>query len=74
MLCCFFLLGIPALIFSLKAREQYRSGRFQDAQENARTSRKLNIIGIVIGSIAIVYYCNTIYRTYVEINNKLIRQ
>jgi hypothetical protein len=54
MLCCFFWLGIPALIFSLKAREQYRSGRYQDAQGNARTSRTLNIIGIVIGSIAVV--------------------
>ena len=53
MLCCVFFLGIPALIFSLKAREQYRNGRFELAEENASIAKKLNIAGIVIGSLVI---------------------
>ena len=51
MLCCVCCLGLPAIIFSVKAREQYRSGRFELAQDNADTAKKLNITGIIIGSI-----------------------
>jgi hypothetical protein len=53
MLCCVCCLGVPAIIFSVKARDQYRIGRFELAQNNADTAKKLNIIGIIIGSIII---------------------
>jgi hypothetical protein len=52
---CGVCLGVPALIYSIKARENYHFGRYQEAKENARTAKKFNIAGFVIGSICFIF-------------------
>jgi hypothetical protein len=52
---CGICLGVPALIYSIKAREKYRFGRYQEAKENARTAKKFNIAAFVIGSICFIF-------------------
>ena len=52
--CCGVLLGLPALICSIKARNNYRSSRHVEATKNAGIAKKLNIAGFVIGSICII--------------------
>jgi len=52
---CGICLGIPALIYSIKAREKYRFGRYQEAQDNARTAKKFNIAAFVIGSVCFIF-------------------
>ena len=54
LLCCCFWLGIPALIFSIKAREKYRLGLLNEATSDAKLAKKFNTIGIVLGSILLV--------------------
>ena len=56
LLCCFFWLGIPAIIFSSRAQEKNRFGRYQEAQSDAKCAKIFNIVGITIGSIALVVY------------------
>ena len=51
---CGICLGIPALIFSIKARDNYRFGKYLEAKDNAGTAKKLNIIAFAIGSICFV--------------------
>jgi hypothetical protein len=46
--CCF-CLGIPALIFSIKAHEQFRSGFSLEAKDNAKMAKKLNTLGLIFG-------------------------
>ena len=66
-LLCFFWLGIPAIIFSVKARESFQKGLFNDAKRYAYYVKIFNIIGIIIGSVVvaaisiylIVYYTTT---------------
>ena len=51
MIFCFLWLGIPALIFSLLARDQYNSGDLIGGNSSAGISKILNIIGFVLGDI-----------------------
>jgi hypothetical protein len=51
LICWSTFLGIPALIFSIKAREQNQLGLFKQAEDNAKTAKKLNLIGLVVGLI-----------------------
>ena len=53
LICCFFWLGIPALVFSVIARENYRSGNYINGQCYANIAKKINIAGIAIGSVVI---------------------
>ena len=61
-LCCsiynlilgLFFLGIPAIIFSLKARKQFQEGKFLEAEKNATKSKHLNVVGIIIGTLVII--------------------
>ena len=55
LLCCTICLGIPALIFSIRAREQYRLGMILEAKDNAKTAYKMNIAGITIGLIIFIF-------------------
>ena len=52
---CGIFLGVPALIYSIKSRENYSFGRYQEAKQNARTAKKFNIAGFVIGSICFIF-------------------
>ena len=54
LLCCFCWLGIPAIIFSGKAKESVRNGQLVEARYEAKIARILNILGIALGSIASV--------------------
>ncbi len=56
LICCVCFLGIPALIFSLKAKRRYRLGREEEAKNSASTARSLNIAGILIGIVFIFIY------------------
>ena len=61
-LCCsiynlilgLFCLGIPAIMLSLKARKEYQSGLFIQADKHAKNAKTLNLIGIIIGSFIIL--------------------
>jgi hypothetical protein len=53
LICWSTFMGIPALIFSIKAREQYQLGLFKQAEDNAKTAKKLNLIGLVVGFLDI---------------------
>ena len=66
LLCCTICLGIPALIFSIRAREQYRLGRTLEATDNAKTAYKLNIAGITIGILLLIFLfvTKTFFRSY----------
>jgi Na+/proline symporter len=48
---CFY--GIPALIYSIKARLQLAIGKTEEAKLSAKKARKFNIIGIFSGIICI---------------------
>ena len=48
---CFWFLGIPALICSLRARNKFRKGETFDAIESASSAKLFNIIGIAMGSM-----------------------
>ncbi len=48
LLCCA-VFGIPALISSLKAKELYRKGNFEEAIDRAKYAKTLNFYGICIG-------------------------
>ena len=48
---CFY--GIPALIYSIKARLQLAFGKTEEAKLSAKKARKFNIIGIFSGIICI---------------------
>ncbi len=65
---CGFFLGLPALIFSVKAREKFRTKKFIEGQINAKVARKLNIIGVCMGLILSVIF---IYENYNYIINNL---
>ena len=54
LLCCFCWFGIPALIFSVKAREQFKTGRLSEAKNNAKIARKLNFAGFIIGTLIFI--------------------
>ena len=54
LLCCFCWLGIPAIIFSVKAKESVRNGQLVEARSEAKIASILNIVGICIGSISLV--------------------
>ena len=53
---CGFFLGLPALLFSVKAREKFRTGRIIEGQINAKVSRTLNICAVCMGLIFIAYF------------------
>ena len=53
--CCSLFLGLPALIFSIKAREQYQLGLNKQAEDNAKTAKKLNLFGLVTGILSLIF-------------------
>ena len=62
-ICCCLVLGIAAIIYSVKARNSYRMGLFGIAKIHNQRAKTFNIIGIFIGFIALVAY--TIYEIVV---------
>ncbi len=68
LISCGFFLGLPGLIFSVKAREKFRTKKFTEGQINANVARKLNIIGVCMGLILSVIF---IYENYNSIINNL---
>lgn len=54
LLCCFFPVGIFALIQSLKARFAAQDGNFGAAEQASYNARCLNILGIVLGTVIII--------------------
>jgi hypothetical protein len=46
---CFWFLGIPALICSIRARQNFKNGNIQEGNESARSAKLFNFIGILIG-------------------------
>ncbi|XP_026221861.1 dispanin subfamily A member 2b-like [Anabas testudineus] len=58
-LCCFvysnpFCLGLAALIFSIKSRDQKADGDLEGAQRYGSTALQLNIAATIVGSILVV--------------------
>ncbi|KAH3760502.1 Ras subfamily protein [Pelomyxa schiedti] len=51
MLCCFFIIGIIALIKSSEVQTHRRHNEYDAAQASSRTARTLNIFGIIFGSV-----------------------
>jgi hypothetical protein len=54
LICCSFCLGIPAVIFSCKAYDNFNTGRFAEAKSDAKIAKILNIIGVCMGSVELV--------------------
>ena len=52
--CCFFWLGIPAIVFSVIAKTQYSQGQFIDATKNSQIAKIFNIFGIITGSLFLI--------------------
>ena len=46
--------GIPALIFSIMARDNFDNGLLVRGNSNAKTAKILNIIGCIFGIIIII--------------------
>ena len=61
--------GIPAVIFSCRARDYFDLGLIAQGNSKARTAKILNIIGITVGLIlaivSIILYF-TVYQTTVS--------
>jgi hypothetical protein len=53
LICCFFWIGIPAVIFSCRAKENVDAGRLVEAQSDAKIAKIMNIVGICLGSLAL---------------------
>ena len=51
MVFCFFWLGLPALIFSCLARDQYSYGDLIGGNSSAGVSKILNIFGFFLGAL-----------------------
>ncbi|KAJ6668689.1 hypothetical protein lerEdw1_012172 [Lerista edwardsae] len=54
MMCCCLPLGLAALITSHEVDNAMRAGDINRAASSSRTARTLNIIGIVVGIIALI--------------------
>ncbi len=54
LICCSFCLGIPAVIFSCKAKDNFNTGRFAEAKSHAKIAKILNVTGVCMGSVALV--------------------
>ena len=48
---CFWFLGIPAIICSLRARRNFQNGDIQEGYESARSAKLFNIVGLLIGTL-----------------------
>ncbi|KAK6172228.1 hypothetical protein SNE40_015938 [Patella caerulea] len=55
-LCCFFPLGIAAIIYSMKSADASRNGDFIRATSEAATARNLSFAAIVVGIIGGIIY------------------
>ena len=55
-LCCYFLLGIPALIFSCKAQRQFQRGELAAGAESARCAKTLNIAACSCGAFFCILF------------------
>ena len=64
LLCCFFWLGIPAIIFSVKAKDKFRAGQLEEAKSDARIAKILNTIGVCIGSVYLLIIITYLIRYY----------
>ena len=53
-LCCGVLFGILALIFSCQASDYYMNGNIIEGRANAKRAKIFNIIGITIGTLALL--------------------
>lgn len=53
--CCFWL-GIPAIICSCQAQEQFQRGDLNSGYRSANCARQLNIAGCTIGAVAFVIF------------------
>jgi hypothetical protein len=60
---CFFI-GIPAVLFSLRARQFYRINNFKEAQENAQKAKKFNIFGLCLS----LFFISALIISYFFIN------
>ena len=72
------IIGIPAIIFSIRSRNQVKDGRFTEARKNSKIAKNLNMIGLVIGTIALIalisvnfYLSSNIFK---EMNHKIHEQ
>ena len=54
-LCCFWPLGLVALIKSIETRTKLREGRYDDAAKASKESKMFSLIGIVVGIITLVF-------------------
>jgi hypothetical protein len=60
---CFFI-GIPAVLFSLKARHLYQINNFKEAQENAQKAKIFNIFGLFFS----LFFISALIISYFFIN------
>ena len=54
LLCCFWPLGLVALLKSVEVRRHIGDGRYEDAKKASRDAYLFNKIGIIIGCISYV--------------------
>ena len=54
--CCAICLGIPAIVYSTRARKQYRLGNIENGKSHANVARILNITGISCASCIIIIF------------------
>jgi hypothetical protein len=63
--CCNICFEILAIRFSLKTRESIRNNNLENAQKQSLTALKLNIAGILFGSI-IIFLTIILIRNYLK--------
>ncbi|XP_065888986.1 uncharacterized protein [Dysidea avara] len=49
-------LGLPALIYSLEVNSHYAAGRIAQARDASNTAKKLNIGGLIYGTVTIICF------------------
>ena len=54
-LLCLSILGVPALVYSIRTRDMLREGNTKKAEEYSRKSRLLNRIGTVVWAVLVAF-------------------
>jgi hypothetical protein len=65
-LCCCTLIGIPALIFSIRSKERYHFGDYKTARRFSRFAKMFNIIGLIFGT---AFFMITFYFEFLIVKN-----
>lgn len=69
--CCCLPFGIVGIVYASKVNGLYDAGKFEEAEEAAKTAKKWSLIGIVCGIVIdILYFAINGFAMFAALNNQ----